>query len=78
MFRVDKVNISTGAVELLTQIPAQLNFPRMSPDGRYLYALINWGLFRIDLRTKERVRSVSVDDDIRPFVRRKTHRICRA
>lgn len=46
----------------MTQIPAQLNFPRMSPDGRYLYALINWGLFRIDLRTKERVRSVSVDE----------------
>ena len=62
MFRIDKVGISTGAVELLTQIPAPLNFPRMSPDGRYLYALINWGLFRIDLRTKERVRSVSVDE----------------
>jgi Tol biopolymer transport system component len=53
--RIDKVNISTGAVELLTQIPAMFNFPRMSPDGGYLYALINWGMVRIDLRTKERV-----------------------
>jgi hypothetical protein len=58
--RIDKVNVSTGAVELLTQIPALFNFPRMSPDGRYLYALINWGMVRIDLRTKERVNTGTV------------------
>ena len=58
--RIDKVNATTGAVELLAQIPALVNFPRMSPDGRYLYAVVNSGVVRIDVRTKERVNIATI------------------
>jgi Tol biopolymer transport system component len=54
--RVDKVTVTTGAVELIAQIPGQLALPRMSPDGRYVYLLINSQVERIDLRTSERIK----------------------